>query len=1026
MLSNEGKARRLALCGALVAALAFSSLAAGQDAAPKQGIKLPTLTITGQAKYLIMPEQPPVVREKLALVDAGEALLPRIHELRTYPTIDLEPALLAPRSGGCLFGWALGASVSMIFAKEESLFRYALVLYSKGKFSESDARLKRLLQEYPRSQYAPESLFFRGQIALAQVKYNAASKSFESFLDRFPRQVLRHDALCNLAYARFKVGNIPGTVSALSELLDGFPNSAKTTEAMYARAALQFTRGDFVAAADDFRRLAELASNDGLRNEYTLWRLESLYSAGKYEDALSLSAASAESFQDSEMAPRFDYVRALALKSAGRADEAADLFERIAGLFGDRNVAAGALFAKAQIDRERGLLRQAEDGFTRLITRYPSSPYYCPALVNLASVRLTASDFERAKEALMTAVSGCKVDRDFMSRVSYYMGLVFASENKPNEAVKHFKSARDKAGDDEVRAAAFLGCGWASFATGRYKQAASLFNEALSLKPSGGAKLESLFWAGQAQLQLGQAKLAEGSFQQLISSANVGPGLLLDAHLGLGFAAFLQERWEYALKHFEIVARSDRPDDDRALSWLRMAQCAMHLGQYESGVKYSERATERTDLEPVLCGAGFIKGECLLRLGQKKEAFSLLESLSDRFPGCDYLDEAKYAVASAHFEDSEFEKSIAAFRGILKDFPRSPLVPKALLGIANSSYNMGDYKMAEASYGKTLDSGAGPADQKSALYGLVLCLQRQGLLSQVERRIEEFIERFKDRRTAGALRSLLAEELAQRKQSFGAIRQYNKAFESLTKAGAGEDELAKILYRIGQIMEAAGDKEGAISEYDQLVFRFKGNRLVQMARLRKAHLYADLKQTKKAIEIYSKLAQEYPKAPEVAGVALLKHALLVKKTNPDESLRLCDDVAARFGHADVAAEALIVAAEVLIDRKRFGTARERLAKATELGVPADKKAYHAYLLGYSFFLQDNFKRAASALMRVRYLYPDSKWAAESLLLAGKSLLKLEQPGEARKVFAAVIRDYPQATEAVRKAEAALKSLPSSD
>ena len=1026
MLSNEGRTRRIAPWGALWAVLLLFSLAAGQNAPAKGGIKLPTITITGQAKYLIMPEKPPVVRERLALVDAGGALLPKIRRLRTYPTIDFEPALLAPRSGGCLFGWALGASVSMIFAREESLFRYALVLYSRGKLSESDARLERLLREYPDCQYAPESLFFRGQIALAQVKYDAASKFFESFLERFPKQALRHDALCNLAYARFKMGNVPGTVGALSELLAEFPNSAKTTEALYARAALRFRRGNFVAAADDFGRLAERASNSGLRDEYTLWRLESLYSAGKFKDVLRLCRAGAGSFKDSEMEPRFDYVWALALRSAGRADEAADLFARVAGVFADRDVASAALFAKGQIDRERGLLGQADADLTRLITRYPNSPYYCPALVNLASLRLRASEFERAKEALISVLSGCKVNRDFMSRVSYYMGLVFASENKPNEAMKHFESAYDNASEDEVKAAACLGCGWSSFATGHYEKAASFFDKALSLRASGGTELESLFWAGQAQLQLGQARLAEHSFEQLVSSAGIGPRLLLDAHLGAGFAAFLRERWDVALKHFEIVAKSDWPEDDRAISWLRMAQCAMHLGQYASGVKYSERATEGTSLEPVLCGAGFIKGECLLRLGQRKEALSLLESLADRFPGCDYLDEAKYAVASAHFEAGEFDKSIAAFRGILRDFPRSPLVPKALLGIANSSYNMGDYKMAERNYGKALDSRAGPTDQKSALYGLVLCFQRQGLLSQAERRIEEFLERFKDLRTAGTLRSLLAEELAQRKQSFGAIRQYNKAFESLTEAGAGEDELVRILYRIGQIMEEAGDREGAISEYDQLVFRFKDNRLAQMARLRKAHLYAALRRTKRAIAIYSKLAKEYPDDAEVAGVALLKHAQLVKKTDPDESLRLCDDVAARFSDADVAAESLIVAAEVLMGKKEFGAARDRLARAKRLGVPSDKKAYHAYLWGYSFFLQKRFKPASSALLRVRYLFPHSKWAAQSLLLAGRSLLKLEQPGEARKVFAAVVRDYPQATDAVGKARAALKSLSGSD
>ncbi len=998
----------------------------GQEGSAKRGIELPTITITGQAKYLIMPQQPPVIRQELRLAKAGATLLPNVHRLRTFPSVSLRPSLLVPESGGCLFGSALGASVSMVFAKQRSLFRYGLALYSKGRFSESDLRLKRLLEKYPQSEYAPDALFFRAQIALVQKRFEPASEFFRDLIARFPDGAMRRDALGNLAYVRYKMQDVPGCVRALSELLRDYPDSARAVDARHARAALRFKVGQFTAAAEDFKFLADLASGINLRNEYTFWRLESLYWAGNYRQVLNLCTTSARSFEGAKIQPRFLYLWASALQSLNRGKEAAELFRKVSDAFPESEVAAPAIFASGQIRRDAGLLNRAQEAFQDVAVRYRDTPYYCPALLNLGSVQLVMGRLDAARDALIQAEQTCGTDADLLSRVSYHLGLVFALKDRAGEALRHFRDAYDGTQDDDVKAAACLGQGWCNFVSGQYEAASSFFDKALTLGPPASIKFEALFWAGQARLKLGQAKLAQESFQELADASGASVDLLLDAQLGLGFASFLQEHWERALGHFQVVAESDRPNDDRALSWLRMAQCAYYLGRYQSGVEYSQSAAKLTDVEPILCGAAFVKGKCLLRLGQKKKALEHLESLPEQFPHCDYLDDAQYAIASACFEDNEFDESIEAFEGLLSAFPDSSLGPKALLGIANSYYNMGHYESAATYYGKTLGGKAEPADKKSALYGLVLCYQRQGLLSELETRIEEFISRFKDQRMAGTLRALLAEEMAERRQYFGAIRQYNQAFYSLEQAGAKEEELAKILYRIGQIMELTGDKKGAISEYDQLVVRFKDNRFLWMAKLRKAHLYAALKQTKKAIEAYSKLAEEHPDDADIAGVALLRHAELVRERDHKRSLDLCDEVVSRFSGTTVAASALILSGEIMIERKRFADARAKLDLAEKMGPPPGQKAYASYLFGHSLFAEGNFKEASSALMRVRYLYPSSPWAAKSLLQAGKSLLKLERPGEARKVFNAVLRDYPDDEEVVRQVRAALNALPGSD
>ncbi|MBN1591638.1 MAG: tetratricopeptide repeat protein [Candidatus Coatesbacteria bacterium] len=1006
----------------VAAGFMLSAAAFAQQDGGKSGIELPTVTITGQARYLEMPQQPVVVRKELRLAEIEANLLPEVHKLRAYPPVSLQPTFLAPTSGGCLFGNAIGASTSMLFAKQKSLFRYALTLYEKGRFTESDERLKRLLDSYPRSEFAPQALFFRGQIALGQKRYEPAHDLFKKLVDEHPESALRHNALCNLAYSSYSIDETQNCISALTELLTKFTDSPKAIDARRARAAIQFKEENYIQAADDFAALADLATDADRKNEYILWQIESLFFGDQPDEALELCRKNELAFGNSEKRPRFLYVMASALLALGREEAALGLFDDLARNYPESEVAAAAQFAAAEIRRDNADWVAAEAGFKKIVWQYRDSAYYCPAQLNLAAVRLALRDFASARDALIQSEQTCGSDREFSSRISYNMGLLLAFEGRPEDALGQFEDAQEMAEDKSVKAAAYLGQGWCNFVGGRYSEAAKSLDESLVLKPPAAIRLEALFWSGQARLKLGDAGKALQSFQALLGDPASGPSNKLDSHLGLGFAYLKQGQWKAAIDSLSVVAESDREGPDRAVCSLQMAHCDYQLDQFKSAIAHAERAEELTDLSPVLCGAEFVKGKSLLRLEKKKEGLKVLASIPERFPDCEHVDDAQFAVASTQFEDNEFKASIKSYKGLLSKSPESIFATKAILGIANSYYNLGNYPEATEFYSKTLESNADRTDKKSALYGLILCYQRQGLLMELETKIEDFIERFKDQQMAGTLRSLLAEELANRQQYFAAIRQYNKAFYSLEKVGVEEVELAKILYRIGQIMEQTGDKKGAISEYDQIVFRFKNNRFVRTARLRQAHLYAELREIDKATAIYTALAKDYPDDEDTAGVALLRHAELIKRDARTNALKLCDEVVSRFKNRPIAANALILSAELSIDNEDFGAARAKLDQAEKIGIPADKKDQAAYLLGHSYFMEGDFKEASTTLMRVRYLYPASPWAPEALLQAGKSLMKIDQPGEAKKVFMAILRDYPDEKGICAQAQSAIDTI----
>ena len=1009
----------------LLACLLVFSIAgpsAGRNAG-HEGIRLPTLTVTGQKRFLLMPQRAPVVREELALVANSLCLRPRVQRLLAFPDVRLEPVRGLPRSGGCLFGSRLASSVASLFSPETALFRYSLSLYRAGKLAQSDARLERLITRYPGSRYVPEALFWRAQIAIQAGRLSQASSLLQELVDRFSGHPRREEALCNLAYAKHKLGRDRDCIAVLREIVGQYPQSSRAEAAKHSLGALLFKQGRYAEAAEVFGELSSSASSDETRDQYVFWQAESLYLAGRPKSAVALCARSVEDFGAGRLKPWLLWTWALSLRRLGQVSKASALLSTIVDSFPESKVAPAALFEQARTLVDRRKFRAARDAFADLAQRFRTSPYLCPSLVMLASLELRLGRTEVSKSWLMQAEQLCAADADLHSRVQYHLGLAMAASDNLDEAGSRFGLAADLATDPGVKAASLLGGGWYQFRRGNYRKAASLFDRAASLKSPGDVHNEAAFWAGQSYLALGKTAEAIERFNELLTGPGVPRSLALDAHLGIGLSLVYEKRWGDAMRHFRLITTTTRPKEERASCWLNMAQCAYNLDEYEKGLRYASNAADLAASPSVRCQAGYVLARCLARLGQRERALRLLGSLPQRFPRCDFLDEAKLAMGTILFEDGRFKEAAKRFKELISTFPESPLVPDAFLGVADSLYNRADHAGAADYYEKVLTRTAPQAEQKAALYGLILCYQRQGDLEELETKVEEFINRFEDMRMSATLRSLLAEELAQRKQYFGAIRQYSKAAYYLEKAGAPRAQIDKVLYRKGQIMEMTGDIRGAISEYDQLLVPARENRFVRLAKLRRAELYARLGRTKKALAILSKLAEEYHDDRQIAGSALIHMAELVQRTDRPKAISFCDEAQRRFPMTQVAAKANLFAARLLIEQSSFSQARGRLRASMESAQDEETKAHALYLLGHSLFLEGRFDDASGTLMRVRYLYPRSKWAPLAMLEAARSLVKMGKPGEAAKVFRAVIRDYPDRKQVAEEARADMKSLP---
>ncbi|HEY3447774.1 MAG TPA: tetratricopeptide repeat protein [Myxococcales bacterium] len=93
----------------------------------------------------------------------------------------------------------------------------------------------------------------------------------------------------------------------------------------------------------------------------------------------------------------------------------------------------------------------------------------------------------------------------------------------------------------------------------------------------------------------------------------------------------------------------------------------------------------------------------------KQKAISLYQRIVDEFPDYKENDKVRFFEAHEYRELGQFDKAIATYQQIVDKHPRSPLVPEALLIIADYWFDKSKLDDAETFYLKILDTPPSPA-----------------------------------------------------------------------------------------------------------------------------------------------------------------------------------------------------------------------------------------------------------------------------------------------------------------------------
>ncbi|MBI5136137.1 MAG: tetratricopeptide repeat protein [Nitrospirae bacterium] len=584
-------------------------------------------------------------------------------------------------------------------------------------------------------------------------------------------------------------------------------------------------------------------------------------------------------------------------------DAAATGFERFLAEHPDSPLAEAAAYLAADLKVPAawplGPPARAEVAkqYDALVKRFPRSPNLPTALVRMAEVLVAESKWEDAKPLVET------VRQDYVESPAYrgatlLRGQIALGQNHVHTALANFTEVRDGGTGDADGTAATFGLAETMVRMGRYPEAVSLYQEAVTRAP-GRAKgdIHQLKLMGRALMEAGRFLDARQVFLILYNvfpshyPSSVALSQVADTFRGEG-------RWELAERRYtEVIALY--PKSEGSLT-ARMSLADLYVDR--------QRSLGKVDLGPVIGGD----------LGRAKEDELLAEALK-------------------------------LYGEVVRIAPSDALSEEAIYKSALLHADMGDDLSALAKAGELVTRNPKthwrtPARElaEDVLAHLATDLVAKG---QAAKAISTYRE-YEPALFTPALRGWRAHyPLALANESLGLNRDAMRHFLSLLGSQAPDEYRARALYRLGGLYLRMGQPEQALKRFGYYTRRYPHGPNADTVHLRIAQTHAVMGNLGRAADAYDRYLSRFARGPERRDTRLAAAALRQRLEEPERArdlyLEVLADDARQPDPARVptSAQVRLRLADLEYGLDRYGAAQAAYEAALADGLKGDNRSW---------------------------------------------------------------------------------------
>ncbi|GIV62373.1 MAG: hypothetical protein KatS3mg044_1239 [Rhodothermaceae bacterium] len=884
--------------------------------------------------------------------------------------------------------------------------------FARGSYREAINTLRDVVAQSPPPSEGARALYWMGESALNLDQPDEAIGYFQQVVDTYPATTMAPAALYAIAVTEIKRERYDRAVRALEHLATRYPHSPYTRDIELALAEVYYELGDYSRAINEIQqRLPDLTGSNRERALFLL--AESYNQLRDSENAIIYYRRFTEGNPDSPYYRRALYGLAWNYHFEGAYQWAAETFDQVRS-GADDELAAEATYYAAVNRYLTARPREALALFQEVATRWPGHELADHALHEAGLIYYELREWAEANRMFGELIRSYP-DSELLGEAYYQQGNTYIALGRFDEALQSFDQAVAlDAAPASLKEEVVFQKAWLLYRSRHYEEAAPAFMELYESNPRGPKGDEALFWAAESFYQIGQVDRAIRLFQRYLQEYPGGRHLDA-AHYALGWAYFKQNRYEEAIQSFERFLRYYQDDTGtvpyRTDALLRLADAYYALKRYPEAIRiYNQVAEEGEDY------ALYQIGQALSNAGDAFEAITTFRRLLVEYPESPYREEAQYNIAYLYFLNQDYDRAIEEYQHLIEAYPQDPLTPKAQYSIGDAYFNAGRLEEAIDAYRQVLLRYPNSPFAADAAAGIQYAL----VALNDEARAEEIIQAFIDEHPDSPVVDELKFRLAEAKFQSGKLEEARLAFLQFIRTTSNEALLPEAYFYLGSIFADRGDTSEAENYFRQLLERYPESRRRIDAARRLGELYLAQERFQEALRAYETLATEAARAGDGYLVAQARYGqsqALMQLGRAAEAERLLQEAIAA-----APASPQVIPARLGLARIYEQTGRQREALDLYRTIAQQSKDEHGaealVRLGELLLAQGNPSAAAEELGKLSVLFPAyTEWQARGYLIQAHAFLRLNQKGEAARIYDILINQFagtPFAEQAARE------------
>ena len=263
------------------------------------------------------------------------------------------------------------------------------------------------------------------------------------------------------------------------------------------------------------------------------------------------------------------------------------------------------------------------------------------------------------------------------SKASHYLGVCYMQQAKPDYAAASQAFAQALADNKlEIRDESLINLGWCQFMQGRategdataqkklYQQSRETLTDYVKSYPQGSSVDQALFFSGEIEYSLGNAKQAIDLYEQLIKNkALANSSWKADAQYALGVAYEQLKQDPQARSIYEAFLSDNREHRLRSKVALRLADVLLRSGAPAEAEKMLQQAA--TADSPMADYAMLRLGQSLAEQSKFAEASKMFEQMVEKFPQSEHAGTAKLSAGQMYFRAGQYPEAAKQFTAVL-------------------------------------------------------------------------------------------------------------------------------------------------------------------------------------------------------------------------------------------------------------------------------------------------------------------------------------------------------------------------